>query len=824
MQARPLTACKQVQVLSKKNLIGREGILLTKSRPRFLLADREKLYDENIELKQKNNSLNDELIKLKTKMFHMENEINRKEDKQEINCEQKPKLLANLKIIIKDLKNQILEKNSELEENKKNMRLSKIKELETEMRVYADECTRLKYHLEEIMKQQNISITPISMEKNIQHSLLLNNLKKENQELATALALADEENNKLQLKLQERELIQKKAKPKKFELIGFKAENKKLRDQLDKVIQESSNTEDKYKREITKLQKDIAELHNNGKAINLTIENYKSTVENLETELTFLRKETINTSKQITKKSIIMKKKQNPPRLLSILHSIISSKKMLIGVLLSLIDKNNIGIIEKEEFLKRLTGYSDNIKKKHIEEIMNMIGHKGSLVSLQKVEHMYEEYDYNSYISSDSENQDSSIVMINKLESDTKENESRKDELYLKSTEIQNSQIYHSNESEINLALLQSKEEVKLLDSNLKSQDINDGNQAEEMQLVISSRISNSILVDPMESLLKHAFFRFQLNRVSKSSIQSILFGNLSSDHRVSASLLESILKSPPLNISDILDQKSFILFFGDNPLVSDIIFKLENSLQDWKILTDDKEKEYDSILCNIITKNFISITEKCQNADHMQSGYISIEIFFRVIHECSIFLETEILRYMELLFYSYENQLNTVPYQHFLKVYNLNSNLAPVEHSFSDKERAKVIRSYLSWIAKALINIKCTASDIFHIDNEGLISKDHFSQGISKLGLNEIDESGIKMIIEAMQDEEASQLSINIREFNSILSHYGVKITDQSNESEEYENNPELSQYSKSGDIYSYSEGSEYSQSYEEESSGSYH
>ena len=44
------------------------------------IHEQEKLYEENLELKQKNNSLNDENLRLKTKLYQIEKELNRKEE------------------------------------------------------------------------------------------------------------------------------------------------------------------------------------------------------------------------------------------------------------------------------------------------------------------------------------------------------------------------------------------------------------------------------------------------------------------------------------------------------------------------------------------------------------------------------------------------------------------------------------------------------------------------------------------------------------------------------------------------------------------------
>ena len=96
------------------------------------------------------------------------------------------------------MKSEIQQKNEEIGRLKKNIKSTKINEIELEVQAYIDECTRLRHHLEEIMRQRD---TPqmtqgLNDEKSLQQSFLVNNLKKENESLNLAISQGKEEIDK----------------------------------------------------------------------------------------------------------------------------------------------------------------------------------------------------------------------------------------------------------------------------------------------------------------------------------------------------------------------------------------------------------------------------------------------------------------------------------------------------------------------------------------------------------------------------------------------------------------------------------------------------
>lgn len=64
-------------------------------------------------------------------------------------------LTNSLKRNVKDLKSQLHIKETECQQLKKNLKATKISEIEVEMKIYVDECTRLRHMLEEVLRSRD---------------------------------------------------------------------------------------------------------------------------------------------------------------------------------------------------------------------------------------------------------------------------------------------------------------------------------------------------------------------------------------------------------------------------------------------------------------------------------------------------------------------------------------------------------------------------------------------------------------------------------------------------------------------------------------------
>jgi hypothetical protein len=69
-------------------------------------------------------------------------------------------LVINLKRKVRDINNEKLLLQSEIEGLKRNIRSSKLSELEVENKLYLDECSRLRHQLEEVIKSKDTFADP----------------------------------------------------------------------------------------------------------------------------------------------------------------------------------------------------------------------------------------------------------------------------------------------------------------------------------------------------------------------------------------------------------------------------------------------------------------------------------------------------------------------------------------------------------------------------------------------------------------------------------------------------------------------------------------
>ncbi len=90
----------------------------------------------------------------------------------------------NLKKKIRELQTNLSSKQEELEQVKKNIKSTKLAEVEVEMKNYVDECTRLRQQLEEVIRSKDAFADPDEMkavqDRFQQQEAMLNQLRAEN--------------------------------------------------------------------------------------------------------------------------------------------------------------------------------------------------------------------------------------------------------------------------------------------------------------------------------------------------------------------------------------------------------------------------------------------------------------------------------------------------------------------------------------------------------------------------------------------------------------------------------------------------------------------
>ena len=264
--------------------------IMPKPRTAFILHDKEQLYDDAIKLKQSMNIFQDENVRLKAKISQYSKELEKK-DKiiQELlgqvsaqpqavatgfpKAQSTTHLVIALKKQLKDTKDEIRAKEDEIKKLKNSLKITRLQETEVEIKMFSDECTRLKHIIEEIVKQRNAGYSPedVAMieDKIVQQEALIKIVKQENTEITEAVKKKDEEisnwrdvSSKLQKRLLKLETESKENVKNRKQMADTKKEVQKLRDQLCLL---KANNKDKeanaYKSRIEELLRRQAEIN-----------------------------------------------------------------------------------------------------------------------------------------------------------------------------------------------------------------------------------------------------------------------------------------------------------------------------------------------------------------------------------------------------------------------------------------------------------------------------------------------------------------------------------------------------------------------------------
>jgi hypothetical protein len=367
-----------------KNSLGKSGEL-----------KRKKIYEENICLKIKINSLSEDNTKIKTQINQIERSLKTVNDSSS-----KKSLVANLKEKIKELKETLKKKQEKLEKVKKHKKNCRMNEIEVEVQTYADECTRLRRHLEEITQQRGISIESLECQEKLFRLFKdFESLRRENLEHNDFISAAREEI----LELKEKVAVAESSPKKRRKSFGQKNQLNRLKAEIIEFKEKIVNDKQFFIEEEETLKRKLEELEKNGESLskkiyatelklneqNIILEQLKS--QSLKTEKELKRAQTILVTSKTKPKT---EKSRNPPRLFQKIFNIASKKHLDTNVFFSLMDKNSNGVLDIEEIYLSLKSHKYKIKKKYIEEAFKVMEIEGNSISLSLLEEKYEEYIY----------------------------------------------------------------------------------------------------------------------------------------------------------------------------------------------------------------------------------------------------------------------------------------------------------------------------------------------------------------------------------------------------------------------------------------------
>ena len=237
--------------------------------------DRERLMEENISLKNQLNKMHSETINHKREINNLENEINQKEKMIEdilnesqngmSNYHSKPSemhLVINIKKQYKELKKDYEKSLQELDNAKRNIKYTKINELNFENQIFQEQIDKLKYlyqhsNLQNKNLQQNMNDFTSMKEALSKQDYLILNFQENNQKMGEEINNLNEELEKL-----------KKQKNEKNEFLNKLKQKLKLQHQINeklvmtrdniKATDEYLSMKKSYEKKLQKARKDLA--------------------------------------------------------------------------------------------------------------------------------------------------------------------------------------------------------------------------------------------------------------------------------------------------------------------------------------------------------------------------------------------------------------------------------------------------------------------------------------------------------------------------------------------------------------------------------------
>ncbi|OMJ91296.1 hypothetical protein SteCoe_6188 [Stentor coeruleus] len=737
-QARPISAKRSI-INAAPKILDQETQLLSRIRPTNIQIDKERLYDENMALKIENNTFRAENIKIKTRLSQIEKDNTKKNEliKELSNKEKSPthiniRIVGSLKQTIKDLKSELKKKDEEIQKFRKSMKITKIGELEVEIKTYVDECVRLRQGMEDLIrkKAQEFSVFSSPEEFKLKDSIIIG-LRKEKNDLASSLSLLQEENYKYKERLLDFERTRKRP-GKKEANTGLKTEIQRLKAIIDENTKDYKDKEISYMNEITQHKKDYEKMKTKflneemkNKELNLSIEKLKNDIQNIKTPI--VKTPIIPITPEQNIKPLASSDLYNK------INKIVTMKKIRLTDFIKLIDKNCSGYCEIEDFIKVFKDFGQEILKNDIEGVCFL--HNGKkVVFLKMVEEGYENMEFNQEENYDDEG-------------------------------------FEDEKAQEKLLFVKEIENIPNF----------------SLENTLGEKMVKLVSFDDVSGYFKHVAYSMQLNRLPKDELCKLLFDvNFPSYKKLSKEELAKCFKNPPFVFAQKYNIESFCLFLiqpeeefiEENKLpqlsatMTYILKKLNDNLPEWNIFTAEEENQFDELLYQLIQEHKNALKSNCKVFDKDKKKIIPFNDFITALKNTNISLEARPLDYLLLLFYSHENEIDSVPYKNFIEAYCEPSS-AHIQAE-ADYEKLEAIKQGLFLIAQAMIKSKITVKEAFQNDH-GLIYPENFISGLEYLGLKYIENEIVLLILEELQYEKESKNCILLEEFEKIMESLGV-------------------------------------------------
>lgn len=572
-----------------------KDILNLNKFPRINIADKEILYEENISLKIVINQLEDQVLKLKTKLQILKKNFQKTSEKNPNN----ENFYLHLKKIIKDLEKKLGEKTDENKELKKNLRVSKVNELEAELKTYQDQCARFSFFIKELSMKPNANMAVLEVEKElVDKQNYLGGLRREQAELQREILSLKEQIGGLKANKRNNGSVLRKTNHVKGAETQVCVKCQGLEADLNLKIAQNEDLIKNFKELEWGSRKNKEELEKKILEYNEMLEDKTETISILNRQLAEAKKSVQNVEflpQFMEKTSFERTKNSNPPKLFRRIHKIIKAKYLFLSVFLSFLDKNNTGFIYENDLVSCTKFKGHALKSSDIADAMSLMEIRSAKIPIKTLEHWYEKFEYSEKIPKYS--------LIPSEKTIPKVSKSTQfEQISIELTKVPYEDISFIFDQIKMLMLLKNIPRNKTL-LNIFTEDFSlDSTMTAKM--LESSFVNYLTEINTLDSIQKFSIFLIDVNNNSTTPISN--------------------------------SQVTF----------RDVSKKFTKHLPEWRII--DRLKVHCEI-SNLLKQNKLEILEKCMKHKNNANNFLPVESFGEIIQELE-FIPEESLLHLYLL------------------------------------------------------------------------------------------------------------------------------------------------------------------------------
>jgi hypothetical protein len=729
----------------------RNGKLLTKLKPTVIMLDKEKLYEDNLQLKLLVNYYKLENNKLTTKIRQQDKELNQKDDIiQEITSNNENpthknlNLLSKLSETLREKSKMIKNYQKDLEKFKTENKMAKTQELEKELSETKNQYVSVQSKLDEISREK----------LKIQNDL--KNTQKLLRDYSTTLKQKEAEENKKkfnntgleeqkQKALNDLAMLQKKIDEKETALNQIIQElNKRIEDQnhehKNKMLQAQQELNDKAESFVAKEN-----------ALNTVIQELRKSLENKENEykLSSQLEDKEQEYKAKFEKELIEKteafaiKEADLNRVIEELNKKIHDKDN---------EYKNNSAKTQQEFNEKSEAFlaKESSLKQEIQRLNEIIEKKNKELNEKTLTVPKE-------LTEKKENpikQDFSLDnIIQGLKKKLEITENEKKKMALKFGKFITDKIQVDSDKAIEE--YKKKTASSLLISYMPS-----------IQL---TKTSHKLSEREKDSIKLNVSLSLQLSKVSRSGLAKVLFGSdLPLYKYISRSAVASNFKNPPflfMNKDPSIAEKLLNYIFQSSVEVKvfHFIHGFETVVPDWKVFTVEEDKKAYRELSKIISTKYSEIQNACEVYDKTATGIISSEEFQIALKKCGIQLSETLESYLASLCYSFSYEIDKIEYNKLITTFTKSF------ENLTKDDKDYICDFYFNKISKSLRSANDTIENKFKINNE-TIAKEDFVSGLNSLNIN-LENSLIEIILESFDHKSQGQYVIPSLKFQEKIS-----------------------------------------------------